>query len=214
MTNRRNPLPAGREPFAQDPFGHSAIGAMKWESACLYAGAPIDPSVTPLTEQLKNPVLWMTQAHAMSAAAEAVLLKQQDFAEMPLFVQEVCESQYCAVAMMLIGYSLEVSLKAMIIVQEGIEDYTQLGKKTQHHRLEDLASFIPDLSKKDKAILRGLSHFVSWAGRYPDPGTGKEHKLEEIFDLGEKHQVTASDLFKVAGRVMQYAQTVVNQTIG
>ncbi|WP_409322653.1 hypothetical protein [Pseudomonas putida] len=214
MTNRRNPLPAGRETFAQDPFAHSAIGAMKWESACLFAGAPIDPSVTPLTEQLKNPVLWMTQAHAMSAAAEAVLLKQQDFAEMPLHVREVCESQYCAVAMMLIGYSLEISLKAMIIVQEGIEGYTQLGRKTQHHRLEDLASFIPDLSKKDKAILRGLSHFVSWAGRYPDPGAGKEHKLEEIFDLGEKHQVTASDLFKVAGRVMQYAQTVVNETLG
>lgn len=214
MTNRRNPLPPGRETFAQDPFGYSAIGAMKWESACLYAGAPIDPSTTSLTDQLKNPVLWMTQARAMSQAAEAVLLKQQDFVEMPLPVRGVCESQYCAVAMMLIGYSLEISLKAMIIVQEGIERYTQLGRKTQHHRLEDLASFIPDLSKKDKAILRGLSHFVSWAGRYPDPGTDKEHKLEEIFDVGEKHQVTASDLFKVAGRVMQYAQTVVDQTLG
>lgn len=214
MTNRRNPLPAGREAFAQDPFGYSAIGAMKWESACLYAGAPIDPSTTSLADQLKNPVLWMSQARAMSQAAEAVLLKQQDFAEMPPPVRGVCESQYCAVAMMLIGYSLEISLKAMIIVQEGIERYTQLGRKTQHHRLEDLASFIPDLSKKDKAILRGLSHFVSWAGRYPDPGTDKEHKLEEIFEVGEKHQVTASDLFKVAGRVTQYAQTVVDQTLG
>ncbi len=213
MTNRRNPLPAGRETFAQDPFGHSALGAMKWESACLYAGAPT-PSVTSLADQLKNPVLWMTQAHAMSQAAQAVLLKQQDFAEMPLPVRGVCESQYCAVAMMLLGYSLEISLKAMIIVQKGIERYTQLGRKTQHHRLEDLASFIPDLSKKDKAILRGLSHFVSWAGRYPDPGTDKEHKLEEIFDVGEKHQVTASDLFRVVGRVMQHAQTVVDQTLG
>lgn len=214
MTNRRNPFPAGRETFAQDPFGYSAVSAMKWESACLYAGAPIDPSVTSFTDQLKNPILWMTQAHAMSQAAQAVLLKQQDFDEMPLPVRGVCESQYCAVAMMLIGYSLEISLKAMIIVQEGIERYTQLGRKTQHHRLEDLASFIPDLSKKDKAILRGLSHFVSWAGRYPDPGTDKEHKLEEIFDVGEKHQVTAFDLFKLAGRVMQYAQTVVDQTLG
>lgn len=213
MTNQRNSLPPGRETFAQDPFAHSALGAMKWESASLYAGYPIDPSATPLGEQLKNPVLWMTQAHAMSQAATAVLLKEQSFAEMPLSVRAVCESQYCAIAMMLIGYSLEISLKAMIIVQKGIEGYTQMGKKTLHHRLEDLASFVPDLSKKDKAILRGLSHFVSWAGRYPDPGTGKEQKLEEIFDVGEKYQVTASDLFNVSGRVMNYAQTVVSQAL-
>ncbi|MBV4540081.1 hypothetical protein HU738_003375 [Pseudomonas sp. RW4S2] len=211
MANQRNSLPPGRETFAQDPFAHSALGAMKWETASLCAGYPIDPSITPLSEQLKNPVLWMTQAHAMSEAASAVLLKEQKFSEMPLSVREVCESQYCAIAMMLIGYSLEVSLKAMIIVEKGIEGYTQMGKKTLHHRLDDLASFLPDLSKKDRAILRGLSHFISWAGRYPDPGTGKEHKLEEIFDLGEKHQVTAFDLFNVCSRVMRHAQTVVNQ---
>ncbi len=53
-----------------------------------------------------------------------MLLKGQSFAEMPLCVRAVCESQYCAIAMMLIGYSLEVSLKAMIIVEKGIEGYT------------------------------------------------------------------------------------------
>ncbi|WP_460060412.1 hypothetical protein [Pseudomonas sp. S2_A05] len=149
----------------------------------------------------------------MPEAASAVLLKEQSFAEMPLFVRAVCESQYCAIALMLIGYSLEVSLKAMIIVENGIESYTQMGKKTMHHRLDDLASSLPDLSKKDKAILLGLSHFVSWAGRYPDPGTGKEHKLDEIFDLGEKHQVTAFDLFNMSSRLMRHAQTVVSQVL-
>lgn len=213
MARQRTVLPTGRENFAQDPFAHSALGAMKWETASLYAGYPIDPSVTTLSEQLKNPVLWMTQAHAMSEAASAVLLKGQSFAEMPLSVRAVCESQYCAIAMMLIGYSLEVSLKAMIIVEKGIEGYAQMGKKTMHHRLDDLASSLPDLSKKDKAILLGLSHFVSWAGRYPDPGTGREHKLYEIFDLGEKHQVTAFDLFNVSSRVMRHAQTIVSQVL-
>lgn len=213
MTTRLNPFPLARQDFAKDPFGYSALGSYKWASACLYAGYPIDES-TSMSEQLKNPILWMAQAHAMTEAAQAILLKDQEFELMPFPVRGVCESQYCAVGLMLVGYSLEICLKAMIIVKEGVEGYTKIEKTSRHHRLHDLASLMSGLSKKDNAILRALTHFVSWAGRYPDPGSGREDYLEEIFGLGEKHQITAADLFKLSSRVMQHTQKVVDEALG
>lgn len=112
---------------------------------------------------------------------------------------------------MLVGHSLEISLKAMLIVQKGVAGYSEIDKKTRHHRLDDLALFIPDLTKKRQAIQRGLTHFVSWAGHYPDPGSGREDNIEQIFDLGEKHQVTGHDLFALSARIMRYSQTVVEK---
>lgn len=112
---------------------------------------------------------------------------------------------------MLVGYSLEISLKAMIIMKCGLDDFIQREKKLRHHRLESLADFIPGLSKKDRAILRGLTHFVYWAGRYPDPGLKDVDKLEEIYDLAEGYEVTAKELFHLAGRVMGYANIVANE---
>jgi hypothetical protein len=73
-----------------------------------------------------------------------------------------------------------------------------------------LPSFCRDLNKKDKAILRALTHFVEWAGRYPDPGSGRENNTEEIFSVSEKHEVSAHDLFKLAARVMGYAQRLID----
>ncbi|MEF6206798.1 hypothetical protein [Escherichia coli] len=73
-----------------------------------------------------------------------------------------------------------------------------------------LAKFIPDLTKKDIAILRGLTHFVYWAGRYPDPGTGDEEKVEDIFRISEKYQISAKDLFILSAKITGYAETVAN----
>lgn len=141
--------------------------------ACAMAGAPIDPA-TSVSDQLKDPILWLAQAQAMSEAAQALLHQEQKFELMPPAVRNICERQYCAIALMLVGYSVEIALKAMVILKEGVEGYTKIEKQTKHHRLQDLASSIPDLSKKDQAILRTLTHFISWAGRYPDPGSGRE----------------------------------------
>lgn len=106
----------------------------------------------------------MAQAQAMTQAAHAVLGKEQNFELLPVQIRGVCESQYCAAALMLVGYSLEICLKSMVIVREGIEGFTKIEKEMHHHRLHDLASFIPGLSSRDTAVLRGLTHFVSWAG--------------------------------------------------
>lgn len=201
-------LKPNREDFGKDPFGYSATARHKWGIATTIAGFEIDISKPATAEELKNPVLWMSQAHALSEAAVAVLKKEQDFEVMPPSIRSVCDSQYCAVGLMLVGYSLEICLKSMMIIKEGIEGYKKIERKNRHHRLYDLANFVPNLNKKEIAILRCLTHFVYWAGRYPDPGSGREGEAEEVFRISEKHHITSRDLFVLSAKVMKHAQEV------
>jgi hypothetical protein len=113
---------------------------------------------------------------------------------------------------MLVGYSLEISLKAMIILKSGIDAYIKEEKTYKHHALAELAAFIPGLSDKDKAILQALTHFTRWAGRYPDPGSGRVNEAEEVFALSERHQIAARDVFELATRVMRHTNEVLRQT--
>jgi hypothetical protein len=192
-----------REGFATDPFGYAALAWQKWAVAQNINGLPVDPEQPPTSRDLKSPVLWLSQAHALSEAARIVLRSEPELDHMPVFTRGVCDSQYCAVGLMLVGYSLEVCLKAMLIIRNGIDAFTADEGKFKHHRLEELAAFIPDLSEKDQAILRVLTDFVMWAGRYPDPGSGRESKAEAIFTTSEKYRIAARDLFGLANRVMQ-----------
>jgi len=211
MKTSKRVFPPGREDFAIDPLGYSSLAHIKWAVACERAGYSIDPAAPATSEHLKNPILWLSQANAMSEAAYAVLMTEQRFESMPLFIRASSESQYCAIALMLVGYSLEICLKGMIIMREGIEGYALVEKKTRHHRLHDLAAFVPDLSKKDNAILIGLTHFITWAGRYPDPGSGREADTEKVFDLAEQHKITAGDVFSLSARIMRHAATITDQ---
>jgi len=197
-----------RDDFGRDPFGYSALAWHKWGAARTIAGFPVDLSKPPTSEDLKNPVLWLCQAHAMSESARIVIQNQPELSHLPNYLKGVCDCQYCAIALMLVGYSLEICLKAMLIMKKGVDVYKSEEKKHQHHRIEQLAEFIPDLNVKDKAILKILTHFVMWAGRYPDPGSGREDNAEEIFKLSEKHEIAAKDLFKLAARVMGYTKQV------
>lgn len=194
--------------FDSDPFGYSSLAWHKWGMAQTVAGFPVDITQPPSSKDLKSPVLWLSQAHALSQAAVNVLLKEPDLNAMPESIQSVCHSQYFAVGLMLVGYSLESCLKAMLIMQKGIDGYTSDEKKHKHHRLEELAKFIPDLTAKDKAILKALTHFVYWAGRYPDPGSGRDSDVEDIFTISEEHRISANDLFKLTSRIMAYSQKV------
>lgn len=197
-----------RNDFENDPFGYSALAWHKWGAAQTIAGFPVDLSKPPTSDDLKSPVLWLSQAHAMTEAARIVLKNQPEMSHLPNFVRGVCDCQYCAVGLMLIGYSLEICLKAMLIMKKGISVYKSEEKNFQHHQLEKLAKFVPDLSDKDKAILKILTHFVMWAGRYPDPGSRRENNTEEIFELSKKHEIAAKDLFKLAARVMGCSKQV------
>lgn len=125
-----------RDGFGSDPFGYSALAWHKWGAAQTIAGFPVDLSKPPTSDDLKSPVLWLTQAHAMSEAARIVLQNQPELAHLPNSVRGVCDCQYCAVGLMLVGYSLEICLKAMLIMKKGIGVYTSEEKKHRHHRLD------------------------------------------------------------------------------
>lgn len=198
-----------RNKFGQDPFGYSALAWHKWGLIQEMAGFHVALEQPPKSDDLKSPVLWLSHARAMSEAGLAVLMNEPKLDQMPELMKGVCDSQYCAVGLMLVGYSLEVCLKAMLIIKKGITKFTEDEKKHYHHKLEELADFVPNLSLKDKAILQILTHFVVWAGRYPDPGTGRQKKSEEIFILSEKFQISARDLFLLASCVMGHAKEVV-----
>jgi len=109
---------------------------------------------------------------------------------------------------MLVGYSLEVCLKAMLLIKLGVDEFLVRERKHFHHDLEELSSFVPNLNDKDKAILKCLSHFVRWAGRYPDPGSKRIDSAIDVFQLSERYRITAKDLFRVASRIMGHVREV------
>lgn len=201
-----------RKGFESDPFGYSALARNKWGIVKTIAGFETDISKPATSEELKDPILWLSQAHALAESAAIILKNEPNLEPIDPFCRGICDSQYCAVGLMMVGYSLEVCLKAMIIIKNGIDKYMEIEKKHLHHRLHKLADFIPDLNEKDLAILKLLTHFVYWAGRYPDPGMGKEMQAEDIFNISEKYEITAKELFVLAARVMGHTKFVVEES--
>ena len=108
-----NHLEPNRKVFEADPFGYSALAWHRWALAQTIAGFEVDPKRPPTTEDLNSPILWLTHAHAIAEAAKHVFLNEPDVSILPKNVSGVCDSQYCAVGLMLVAYSLEVSLKAI-----------------------------------------------------------------------------------------------------
>lgn len=212
MDDIKKYLKPNRSDFEKDPFGYSAAAIDKYDMASMLAGFHLGFDKPDSSgDDFKNPILWLSQAHALSQAASIILKSEPELDLLPSSVQSACDSQFCAVDLMLVGYSLEICLKGMVIIKKGIDGYKKIESKLRHHRLNELANFIPNLSKKDKAILKVLSHFVYWAGRYPDPGSGKEAEAESIFAISEKYEISAKDLFILSARIMGYSQKVVTE---
>lgn len=195
-------LTPDRKRFAADPLGYGVLAWQQWELAKFIATGAGESRLTPSANDLKNPLLWLTQAHALSEAARAIFANQPQWETMPPWVHGACDSQYCGAGLMLVGYGLEVCLKAILILRCGVDAYTDDEKKHRHHKLERLAEFVPGLSSKDQAILRTLTHYIEWAGRYPDPGAEHVGKFEEVFALSEVNEISAADLFELVSRVM------------
>lgn len=151
----------------------------------------------------------MTQAHALSEAAVSVLARQPNLERMTIFTRGVCHCQYHAVVLMLVGLSLEISLKAMLIIREDIEEFTAKEKERRNHRLADLSDFVPGLTEKDRGILEWLTHFIYWARKYPDPGSGREKDATSVFNISDKYEISAKQLFDLASRLMGYARVVI-----
>lgn len=193
-----------RRSFGSDPFGYSACALDTWRLLQNINGFERDMEQPPTREELNSPVLWLCQARALSEAASAVIKNQPNFYKDDAF-HSICDSQYCAAGLMLIGYSLEICLKGTLIVKEGLDAYLENEEKRQHHRLEKLSDYMPNLNKKDVVILRTLSDFTTWAGRYPTPKPGKEGQREQIFQQSLAHKITTQDLFDLSAKVMRYS---------
>ena len=118
-----------RSAFERDPFGYSSLSWMRWAIAQNAAGASIDLVKEPSSKDLKDPVLWLLHAHALSEAAANVVQNEPHIDHLPDVIKAVCHGQYFAVGLMLVGYSLEVCLKGMLIMQRGIESYSAEEKK-------------------------------------------------------------------------------------
>ena len=202
------PNPKG---FEADPISYSALAWHKWGLAQTVAGFDVDISKPPTAADLKSPVLWLSHAHAMAECARIVFQNQPNLDHLPIYIKGVCHTQYCAVGLMIVGYSLEICLKAMLLIKIGVDNYQE--KDHFHHRLVELSDFIPHLTEKDKAILQALTHFTIWAGRYPDPGSKRLSDATEIFKLAETHKITAQELFQLAAKVMGYSQELIDQNL-
>jgi hypothetical protein len=124
--------------FELDPFGYSALAWHKWAMAQNLAGYDVDLEAGPRQEDLKSPVLWLSHAHAMSEAARVLLQGAPNLEAMPESVRGACHCQYHAVGLMLVGYSLEVCLKGMLLIKKGIEAYQAEEKRHHHHDLSNL----------------------------------------------------------------------------
>lgn len=111
-----------RTKFDQDPAGYAALAWTRWAILQNMHGLPADPEHPPSPEDLKSPVLWLTHAQALTQAAMTLYRAHPSFDTMPVELRAICDSQYCAVTLMLVGYSVEVALKAMTIMRLGISD--------------------------------------------------------------------------------------------
>ncbi|MEI4931489.1 hypothetical protein [Aeromonas caviae] len=208
-------LEADRNKFKKDPLSYSAQGFLQWRMIeSMVTNSDFDPYTPPTNEILKNPILWISQAEALTQAAVTIIKSEPKFENMPIHFRGICDSQFCAIGLMLIGYSLEVALKAMMVIKHGVDGYIEIERKNRHHRLHELSEIVPSLTKKDKAILQGLTHFVYWAGRYPDPGSGREDDASEIFEIAEDNEVTAKDIFDVASKIMSHTINIVDEKQG
>jgi hypothetical protein len=62
-----------RKGFESDPFGYSALAHHKWGMAQTISGFEVDITRPATTEELKDPLLWLSHAHALSEAAAIVI---------------------------------------------------------------------------------------------------------------------------------------------
>lgn len=198
------------EGFENDPFGYSSLAWHKWCIAQTVAGHDIEIIKSPSSADLKSPILWLTQANALSKAATSLLDNKPNLEALPEYTQGVVHCQYHSVALMLVGLSLEVSLKAILILNQGVDSFTEIEKSHRHHRLLELCKVVPGLSEKDGAILECLTHFIYWSGKYPDPGSGRHDDKEHIFELSEKYQINAKQLFELTTRILNYVSEEVH----
>jgi hypothetical protein len=195
--------------FASDPIGYSSIAWEHWAIAQEEVGIAVDSFEGPSALDLNSSVLWLCHARAMESAAQIILRAQPDTRFVPKEVHKIFLSQHSAIGLMLLGYSLEICLKAQILIQVSSENY--IDNQHNHHDLCKLAASANlKLSEKENAILKAVSHFIRWAGRYPNPGAKRFQDRKELLNLSEKYKITARDLFTLSGEMMKRVESLLH----
>ncbi|RVU78439.1 hypothetical protein [Pantoea dispersa] len=192
-----------RNEFENDPISYSAMAYEQWKTLAYLAGYDVDFEGRASSDELKNPVLWLSHARALSDAATIIIKTNNSYEHLQPLIRKMADRQFCSVGLMLVGLSIEVYIKGFYIYSKGIEGYKSSEKEFQHHNLSKLAKIFFTLEEKDYAILRALTIFIYWAGRYPDPGAKKLLELEELFTLSEKFEITIKDIFLTLGKISE-----------
>ena len=202
------------EKFGSSPFGYSLGAYTTWIQILDNKGIEHPYKLDEIDKySLKNTVLWSSQASALGQAGISLIKENPDLSGVPNDTKELYLRQYCGVGLMLVGYSMELTLKTIILVKEGKEKYIDEHEHKVGHNLNKLEDYILDLTKKQKNILNILKFYVKWAGRYPDPGTGKESQLHEINNLCDKYEITAGDLFTLCQKISEFLNHVIQKKI-
>ena len=199
--------------FNSDPFGYCSTVWHEWNCVQERAGFSISFPKSPTSEELKNPIFWICQSKSLSESAKILIRTEPDFSAMPATMYSICHRQYLASSLMLMGYSLEVLFKALSIQQLGIEAYTKKERKYFSHRLTWLVGQHTEINSQERAVLECLTHFIYWAGRYPDHGTGEESKLEDIFLISEGNKISMKELSTVLDKFTKFATNKIIELI-
>jgi len=108
-------------------------------------------------------ILWL----AMKDENKSIFISQLGL-DKNINLNSACQKNYC----MLLGLSFELIIKAIIAAKNNIE------KIPETHALIDIVKNINiNLTDKDLKILRLLSDYIVWAGKYPSPK--KNYQLED-----------------------------------
>ena len=145
-----------------------------------------------LFQDLRHPFYWMVKAWELHEAATSL------WANVKLLTQARPRSNrpdgngFPDVVFMLAGMSLENLLKAKRVCAMAwpVDDHTYGSIAKGGHRLDELSQkSAVRTNKYDRAILRTLSHYVRWSGRYFLPRT-----IGEFRDHPE-HGLSSRDLW-------------------
>ncbi|MFQ2771272.1 hypothetical protein ACK3Y4_11120, partial [Aeromonas caviae] len=78
-------LEADRNKFKKDPLSYSAQGFLQWRMIeSMVTNSDFDPYTPPTNEILKNPILWISQAEALTQAAVTIIKSEPKFENMPI----------------------------------------------------------------------------------------------------------------------------------
>lgn len=152
--------------------------------------------------QLLDPVYWMSYAEDLFASAalfDGILKEYWD----PKSTKKKESEKYIKVHLMLLGFALENTLKALIVQDQRhtIEaEFNTKGKLPQILRSHDLIRLAERarLSMSDdgtKEILERLTRHSVWAGRYPVPLLPSNLPAEDAFGLASADLVPMSTYY-------------------